>query len=101
MNDQPPASEGQAPPTTPPRRARRWKRVVAVVGALLLLYLAVAYVLMPALWVRYAHRHPAFDDLPRITRTGDDLPGDPLNVALVGTEPELKKVMRAAKWFPA
>jgi hypothetical protein len=56
---------------------------------------------LPALWVRYAHRHPAFDELPRITRTGDDIPGDPLNVALVGTELELKEIMLAAKWYPA
>jgi hypothetical protein len=100
MNDQPPPPEGQAAPANPPRRAR-WKRVAAIIGALLLLYLVVAYVINPALWVRYAHRHPAFDDLPRITRTGDDIPGDPLNVALVGTEPEVKKIMLAAKWFPA
>jgi hypothetical protein len=100
MNDQPPPPEGQAP-SNPPRRASRWKFVAAFVGAILLVYLAVAYVLMPALWVRYAHRHPAFDDLPRITRTGNDIPGDPLNVALVGTEPEVKKIMLAAQWFPA
>src|SRR5262249_9867131 len=28
-------------------------------------------------------------------------PGDPLNVALVGTETELKKIMLAARWYPA
>jgi hypothetical protein len=101
MSDQSPPPEGQAASTNPAGRARRWKRVAAIAGAILLVYLAVAYILLPAVWVRYARRHPAFDDLPRITRTGDDLPGDPLNVALVGTEPELKKIMLAARWFPA
>lgn len=64
-------------------------------------YLAVAYLVMPSFWVRYAHRHPEFDDIPHITHTGNDIPGDPLNVALVGTEKDVKTIMLAAKWFPA
>jgi hypothetical protein len=78
------------------------RRRVALVGAgLLCAYALSAYVIVPALWIRYAHRHPAFDDIPRITYTGDDHPGDPLNVALIGTETALKKIMIAAKWYPA
>jgi hypothetical protein len=86
----------------PPARRRRalWKLALCGV-VLVLLYLLVAYLLMPEYWVRYARRHPAFDDLPRITRTGSDIPGDPLNVALVGTEVEVKKIMLAVKWYPA
>jgi hypothetical protein len=68
---------------------------------LLLLYLLVAYVVMPAAWSRYAHRHPAMDDVPGITETGDGKPGDPLNVALIGAETDLKRIMVAAGWFPA
>jgi len=70
-------------------------------AGLLVAYLLVAYVILPLGWVRYAHRHPSFDDIPRITRTIDDIPGDPLNVALIGTETELKGIMLAAKWYPA
>jgi hypothetical protein len=33
---------------------------------------------------------------PRVTRTADDIPGDPLNVALFGTEPELVGAFAAA-----
>lgn len=86
-----------------PRGSRRrfWRRVAIVTGAVAAVYAVVAYVVMPALWVRYAHRHPAFDDVPRVTFTGDDIPADPINVALVGTEMELKKAMIAAKWYPA
>jgi hypothetical protein len=72
-----------------------------VIVALLLLYLLSAYILVPTLWIRYAHHHPAFDDIPGITLTGDDHPGDPLNVALIGTETQLKKIILAAKWYPA
>jgi hypothetical protein len=75
---------------------------VAVLGAALLgIYLVAAYVVLPALWTRYEHGHPALDAVPRITHTADGIPGDPLNVALIGTETGLKKIMLAAKWYPA
>jgi hypothetical protein len=67
----------------------------------LLLYLAVAYLLMPLFWTRYVHRHPSLADIPDITHTIEGTPGDPLNVALIGTETQLKKIMLAAKWYPA
>jgi hypothetical protein len=60
-----------------------------------------AYVIIPWSWERYAHRHPSFDDNPRITTTGDDHPGDPLNVALVGTLDQVNDLLRAAGWYPA
>jgi hypothetical protein len=72
-----------------------------LVAGLVLVWLVAAYLVLPALWKRYARRHPSLDDVPRITRTGSDIPGDPLNVALVGTETELKKIMLAARWYPA
>jgi hypothetical protein len=89
------------PSSTPTKRWSRRRRIALIVTGLLLAYLSVAYILLPAFWVRYAHRHPAFDDIPRITFTGDDHPGDPLNVALLGSEAELKRIMVAAKWYPA
>jgi len=70
---------------------------VAIVGA----YLAVAYVVLPTFWVRYAHRHPAIDETPGITITGDDHPGDPINVALIGSEADVRQIMKAAGWYPA
>ncbi len=86
----------------PPLPRRTWRRRLALtIATLLFVYLLTAYLLMPAFWVRYAHRHPAFDALPRITHTGADLPGDPLNVALVGSELEVKKLLLAAHWYPA
>jgi len=60
-----------------------------------------AYVVAPLVWIGYAHRHPALDKIPGITYTGDDHPGDPINVALIGSEADLKKIMLAAKWYPA
>ena len=85
----------------PPKRKRLWKRLAVLGGGLLAVYLLMAYVLLPAFWTRYAHRHPTLDDVPGITRTGNDMPGDALNVALIGTEAELKKLMLAAHWHLA
>src|SRR5207302_5877462 len=36
-----------------------------------------------------------------VTHTVADIPGDPLNVALLGTEAEVKKILLAAGWYPA
>jgi hypothetical protein len=68
---------------------------------LLLAYMAVAYLILPAAWKHYEHRHPAMDDVPGITQTGDSTPGDPINVSLIGTKADLVKIMIAAKWSPA
>jgi hypothetical protein len=100
VNEDLTSTSPQKTPPTPPRRVR-FKRLATLILALLLVYLVGAYLVVPALWIRYANRHPAFDDVPRLTRTGDDHPGGPINVALIGTESELKKIMLAAKWYPA
>src|SRR5262249_8056599 len=64
-------------------------------------YCLAAYVLIPGAWRIGSKRHPVLEDAPRIARTRQGIPGDPLNVALVGTRPEIEKAMRAAGWHPA
>jgi hypothetical protein len=92
----------QAEPTSTPTKRRALRKRVAILAAgLIVVYLAVAYVLLPALWKRYAHKHPSLEDVPGITHTADGIPGDPLNVALIGTKAEVMKIMLAAKWHPA
>jgi hypothetical protein len=88
-------------PATPRLRRSRGQRVGILLGSLLLVYLATAYITMPGWWRWYGRRHSALVDLPDITHTGSHIPGDPVNVALIGTETELKKLMLAAQWFPA
>jgi LssY C-terminus len=78
-----------------------WRRVVALIAVVALAYYVVAYVIIPAGWEHYAHRHPALDDMPGITTTGSGIPGDPINVALIGTKTEVIKIMLKAKWHPA
>jgi hypothetical protein len=98
VNDPAETAAAQPPPA---RRRARWQQVLFGLGIGLIVYLVVAYLLMPALWRHYAHRHPAIDETPGITLTGDDHPGDPINVALIGSETDVKRIMLAAKWFPA
>lgn len=72
-----------------------------MLAVVLLAYGAFAYVLMPQLWRHYTHRHPAIDDTPGVTTTGDGHPGDPINVALAGAEADLQSIMQQAGWFAA
>ena len=92
------------PEPTPaaPRRSRRVMHVcISAPAALLVVYLMSAYVFIPMAWSSYAWRHPAVDDAPRITRTGNGIPGDPLNIALIGTEDAIGRAMIEAGWRPA
>jgi hypothetical protein len=84
-----------------PWRPSRGRQALVLGVALLVVYLAVAYLFLPALWRRYTRRHPSLADLPNITHTGSGIPGDPLNVALIGTKPEVMRIMVAARWYPA
>src|SRR3954471_1647945 len=85
----------------PSSTARKRRRTLPTLFGIAAVYLVGAYVVVPFAWERYAHHHPSFDDNPRLTRTGDDHPGDPLNVALVGTKEQVDAIMRAAKWDAA
>ncbi len=86
----------------PVRRRRPLHHTVSMLAAgMLVAYAVVAYLLMPLLWEIYIARHPSFQSLPGITRTHAGIPGDPLNVALIGTEAEVLDVMQAAKWVRA
>jgi hypothetical protein len=93
-------TEELAQPAAPTRRSRLRPAVAVVVG-LLLAYVVVAYVLLPVHWSRYEKRHPWLDEMPGVTHTKAGIPGDPLNVALVGSEEEVKQIMLAAQWHPA
>ena len=97
----PPPGPGEATPLPATKRRSCGRRALLLVVGLIVVYVLVAYVILPLGWVRYAHRHPSLEDVPRITHTIADIPGDPLNVALIGTETELTRIMLEAKWYPA
>lgn len=71
-----------------------------IFAALLIVYLTLAYVVLPVLWTHHEHE-PGLASFPMVTRTGADIPGDPLNVGLVGSKEDILRAMQAAGWFPA
>jgi hypothetical protein len=68
---------------------------------LALVWVVAAYLIVPRLWALYYRRHPVLADLDRVTQTGDGHPGDPINIALVGSEVEIVGALTGAGWFPA
>jgi hypothetical protein len=86
---------------SPLHRRRRINQLVRFFAVAAIVYLLIAYFLLPYGWGRYEKRHPALDDAPRITHTGRGIPGDPLNVAFVGSLEELHLAMLESGWFPA
>ncbi|MGY4401842.1 LssY C-terminal domain-containing protein [Bradyrhizobium sp. USDA 3315] len=78
-------------------RRRRW---IILVGGALIAYLLLAYIVLPALWSHH-EREPGVAGLPMVTRTGDGIPGDALNVGLVGSRNDVLRAMHSAGWYPA
>ena len=68
--------------------------------AVAVFYIFAAYLVLPLAWSHY-ERQPRLAGLPAITMTKQGIPGDPLNVGLIGSKSELVIAMNAAGWFPA
>ena len=68
---------------------------------LLLVWGIAAYLIVPQLWELYFHRQTDYSSVTRASVTGDGHPGDPVNVALIGSEADVARAMNAAGWFPA
>jgi LssY C-terminus len=79
----------------------RWiKYSLIVSGGLGLGYGVLAYLLLPAIWQHYEH-NPKLATSPKVTRTKEGIPGDPLNLGLVGTRSEVLQALLTAGWYPA
>jgi LssY C-terminus len=75
-----------------------WQRITLT---LVVVYFLGAYVIAPRLWKRHEARLADFQAAPRVTHTASNIPGDPLNIGLLGTEEEVIRAMIAARWDPA
>ena len=82
----------------PPRR--RWRPLRAL-GVLVGLWLLAAYFVLPWLWTEHERHHPALEGAPRVTVNADGIPGDALNVALIGSRQEVIRALLATGWKPA
>ena len=63
-------------------------------------YALLAYLALPVLWTHYEHQK-GLANLPMVTRTAQGIPGDPINVGLIGDNKDVLCAMQAAGWYPA
>lgn len=86
------------------KESRRWRRHVIrglkLLACVVMLWLLAAYVILPALWRHYEHQ-PGLQDAPKTTLTPQGIPGDPLNVGLIGNEEGIVHAMVSSGWNPA
>ncbi len=76
------------------------KRAALLLLSAVAAYALSAYVVLPAFWTHYEHQK-GLAELPMVTRTAQDIPGDPVNVGLVGQAKDVLCAMHAAGWYPA
>src|ERR1700720_1201397 len=84
----------------PPPDRSRLDRVLRFSLFVVLVYAALAYLVLPAVWTHYEHQK-GLANLPMLTRTAQGIPGDPINVGLIGDDKDVLCAMQAAGWFPA
>jgi hypothetical protein len=78
----------------------RLQRVLLALLAIVVAYGALAYFVLPAIWTHHEHQK-GLSKLPMVTRTAQGIPGDPINVGLIGNEKDVLCAMNEAGWFPA
>lgn len=81
------------------RRSRPRVALIVLVASLLA-YAIVAYVVLPLTWTHY-ERQKGLAGLAMVTRTAQDIPGDPINVGVVGNRDDVLCALHAAVWYPA
>lgn len=81
-------------------RRKRTRRAGTFLVALAALYLGASYFLLPAVWTRVEHE-PGLAKRPMVTANAQGIPGDPINVGLVGARDDVVRAFHAAGWYPA
>jgi hypothetical protein len=84
---------------SPPDHSRLQRFLLLSLLAVLT-YTLAAYLVLPIFWTHYEHQK-GLATLPMVTRTGQGIPGDPINVGLVGDNRDVICAMHAAGWYPA
>jgi LssY C-terminus len=79
---------------------RLLKRAALAALLVVIAYAALAYLVLPAVWSHYEHQS-GLANLPMVTRTAQGIPGDAINVGLVGDNRDVLCAMHAAGWYPA
>ena len=78
----------------------RAKRIALAAFATIAAYGLIAYLLLPDFWKHHEHQKK-LAPLPTVTVTAQGIPGDPLNIGLIGDERDVVCAMHDAGWYPA
>jgi LssY C-terminus len=82
------------------RRHSKVKLAIGVLAVVIAAYGLMAYIVLPLAWSHYEHQK-GLAGRPMVTRTDQDIPGDPINIGLVGAKNDVLCAMHAAAWYPA
>jgi LssY C-terminus len=82
------------------RRHSKVKLAIGVLAVVIAAYGLMAYIVLPLAWSHYEHQK-GLAGRPMVTRTDQDIPGDPINIGLVGAKNDVMCAMHAAVWYPA
>jgi len=78
----------------------RGRRYFLFPAAAIACYVTISYLILPATWSRI-EREPGLSHLPMLTSTAQGIPGDPINVGLVGSREDVISAFHIAGWYPA
>ncbi|WP_406677437.1 LssY C-terminal domain-containing protein [Rhodopseudomonas infernalis] len=78
----------------------RLRRAGLVTALFVTVYALAAYLALPLFWTHYDHQR-GLAELPMATSTAQGIPGDPINVGLIGNQTDVLRAMLAAGWAPA
>src|SRR5216684_7049026 len=79
---------------------RKGRRYLLFLAAVIACYVTVSYLILPATWSRI-EREPRLSATPMVTSTAQGIPGDPINVGLIGTREDVISAFHVAGWYPA
>ena len=74
--------------------------LILTIAIAALVYGVIAYIFLPMAWRHHEHQ-PGLAERPMVTHTKQGIPGDALNVGLVGERDTIIRAMNDAGWFPA
>jgi hypothetical protein len=87
-------------PIAQQQRRGRTYRALRLTLLAIVIYGGIAYLLLPELWTHYEHQK-SLAGMPMTTTTPQGIPGDPINVGLIGARMDVICAMHAAGWSPA
>jgi LssY C-terminus len=85
---------------SPAAKRGRIRRYALLSLLVIIAYTLVAYLVLPTFWIHHEHQK-GLATLPMLTLTAQGIPGDPINVGLVGDDKDVLCAMQAAGWYPA